>query len=70
MRSRRYGEPRVRLTNDPKWSIRLDCGELGSFELRANEAEVLATELTEAIRQLGYRSRTNNTRKSNNPPWN
>lgn len=64
MRSRRYGEPRVRVTNDAKWCIRLDCGELGAFELKADEAAQLVTDLTAALNQRATPTRNGTTR-----PW-
>ena len=66
MRSRRYGEPRVRLANDAQWPVRIDCGELGSFELKAAEAAQLAADLDEVLRQLGKKP---TTRKKERNPW-
>lgn len=60
VRARRYGEPRARCTSDRQWPIRIDAGELGSFELRADEATNLAAELANAVTE--YRRRNNRRR--------
>lgn len=57
VRARRYGEPRARCTNDNQWPIRIDAGELGSFELRADEATNLAAELSNAVAEHRRRNR-------------